>query len=88
MINNIIYKLRKKGVEFDIGLTDNEIDKIEKIYNIVLPYELKLFLKTVIPISHGFYNWRNFAPENIQFIKEVIVSFKNNIIECFYDVEW
>lgn len=88
MFNNVINKLKKRGVEFELGLTNNEVDKIESIYNIILPYELKLFLKTAVPISDGFYNWRNFAPENIKFIKETILSFKNNIIECFDDVEW
>ena len=47
--------LKAKGVEFEAGLTDVEMGKIESTYKIEFPKSLKMFLMTVLPVSRGFY---------------------------------
>ncbi len=55
----ILIKLMKlKKVDFEIGLTENEISQIENKYDILFPPDLKLFLETELPVSDGFVNWR------------------------------
>ena len=34
------------------------------------PTSLREFLMIALPISRGFYNWRNIQDDNIQFIKK------------------
>ncbi|MDF9825370.1 hypothetical protein M2475_001825 [Breznakia sp. PF5-3] len=63
-------ELVKKGVAFEKGLSNQEIIEIEKIYNITFPIEYIEFLKIGLPVSKGFYNWRDLTPENINRIKE------------------
>lgn len=43
---------------------------------------------TALPISKGFYNWRNFDPKNIQYIKAAIYRPINNIYELVNEVYW
>lgn len=64
--------LKAHSVEFENGLTINEIVQIEKVYNIVFPDSLREFLMTVLPISEGFYNWRNMEHRNVDYIKRII----------------
>ena len=42
--------LKAKGVEFEAGLTDVEMGKIESTYKIEFPKSLKIFLMTVLPV--------------------------------------
>lgn len=54
----LIKLLKSKQVDFEIGLTDNEILQIENKFEILFPPDLKLFLMTELPISGSFVNWR------------------------------
>lgn len=64
--------LKRQGVEFETGLTIEEITKIEDIYTIKFPKSLKEFLMMTLPISKGFFNWRNLDQDNVMFIKKII----------------
>lgn len=59
MYRESIMLLKSQGIEFESGLTCEEIAKIEEIYKIKFPKSLKEFLMIALPISKGFYNWRN-----------------------------
>jgi len=54
----LIKLLIKKGVTFDKGLTDNELKKINQEFGITFPPDLEDFLKTALPTSESFINWR------------------------------
>jgi len=54
----IIKLLKEKGVSFDSGLTDIEIEKIKNEFGIIFPNDLKLLLQTELPVSSGFVHWR------------------------------
>lgn len=64
--------LKRQGVEFETGLTVEEIAKIEDIYKIKFPESLKEFLMMALPMSEGFFNWRNLDQDNVMFIKKII----------------
>lgn len=70
--NKLIKELEKKGLEFAEGLTNEEIIYIENLYNITFPKELKDFLKIKLPISNGFYNWRDYTEKNKENINKAI----------------
>lgn len=57
-MKNIQEQLKKAGVTFDKGLTDNELSQIKTTFKIQFPDDLKQFLQMGLPISEGFINWR------------------------------
>lgn len=79
--------LKAKKITFENGLTFDEIVQIEKIYEIVFPKSLRDFLMTALPVSKGFYNWRNRDRGNIEYIKNMInqpISYINDMPEEVY----
>lgn len=81
MYDDILNLLKKNEIIISDGLTPNEINQIRDIYNLEFPNSLKSFFLTALPISRGFYNWRDFSDCNISFIKEAI----NYPIKDIYD---
>ncbi|MBS6005911.1 MAG: SMI1/KNR4 family protein [Clostridium baratii] len=88
MYNELINMLKLKGVKFEKGLSEEEIIRITQEYSIEFPEELREFYMTAVPVSRGFYNWRNFDPKNIQYIKAAIYRPINNIYELANEVYW
>ena len=68
----VVSKLKTKGIEFDSALTLAEISSIEKAYNIIFPNELKHLFDVGLPISKGFYNWRDMNVANVEDIKYML----------------
>ena len=83
--NKLVKMLEMKGIEFEEGLTDKEIAYIEKIYSITFPKQLKDFIKIKLPVSNGFYNWRDFTEANIEKIKSVINAPMEGLL---FDIEY
>ena len=75
MYLEIIKLLKDKGIKFDTGLTQNELEKIYEIYKIKFPLSLKSFLTTALPVSDGFYDWRDFSSGNVTKIKNMMQHF-------------
>ena len=87
MHEKIINLLKKKNIVLDIGLAFDELVEIENIYGVKFPNSLRNFLMTTLPISKGFYNWRNKEQENVEFIKSVInqpIKYINEMPEEIY----
>ena len=79
MYLEIIKLLRDKGIKLDAGLTQNDLEKIYEIYNIKFPLSLKSFLTTALPVSDGFYGWRDFSSGNVTKIKNMMQYFFMNL---------
>lgn len=76
----IINKLKEKGVKFDKGLTSREFIAIEHIYGFEFPGDIKRFFALALPISEGFYNWRDFSETNVESIKQILNKIKQSFI--------
>ena len=68
----IMSKLKEVGVVFDYGISTRDINRIEKLYGICFPVELKQLYSFGLPVSKGFYNWRDMDSVNIQTIKDIL----------------
>jgi hypothetical protein len=68
----IVFKLKSKGILFDEGMTLSEIDAAEKLYGISFPGEVKRLYSLGLPVSKGFYNWRDTSKENVRQIKDML----------------
>lgn len=58
MFSSLQKILISKGVKFETGLTNNEVNQIELKFNFSFPPDLKQFLQLGLPISDHFVNWR------------------------------
>ena len=67
--------LKDRGIKFDAGLTQSDFEKIYEIYEIKFPLSLKSFLTTALPVSDGFYDWRDLLSGNIMKIKNMMQHF-------------
>lgn len=88
MYKNLIAKLKNEGIKFSSGMTNEEFMEIENLYNLFFPSELKSFYSNALPISKGFYNWRDFTTGNVLKIKNIIKSFKEDILMDISEIEW
>ena len=69
---DIISKLKEKDVVINHGMSAQEMIEIEKFYNISFPVELKNLYSVGVPISNGFYNWRDMSSKNTKIIKNAL----------------
>lgn len=92
MYQESIALMKQQGVEFAEGLSSDEIVEIEKHYGIRFPKSLKEFLMEALPVSRGFYNWRDLSADNTDFIEQMIRypldSFENFASEVDWCEEW
>lgn len=51
--------LQTRGVGFDAGLSDEEVQNIERTFKFVFPPDLKLLLQIALPVSERFPDWRS-----------------------------
>ena len=59
-------RLRVWGVQFDLGLTDEEVSQVEKTFGFRFPPDLRMLLQHALPVSKGWLNWRDEAEETIR----------------------
>lgn len=88
MYENILSLLEMQEVKFEKGLTLDELNQIERIYQVKLPRSLRQFLMTALPISRGFYNWRNIQDDNIRYIKKVLNKPLLDIYNMAEEIYW
>ena len=88
MYEEVIEKLRNEGILFSKGLDENEIKKVENLYNIRFPRDLAAFYKKILPISNGFYNWRDFSQENTEKIKKKFLKPQQGIMANIEEMSW
>jgi hypothetical protein len=88
MYEKLIMKLKEKGIKFHEGLSSQEIKEIEKKYEILFTKELKKFYTIALPVSDGFYNWRNFNNENVRLIKQMLKNPADDLREYIDEIYW
>lgn len=58
IINHVVKKLKKKGYNFEDGLSQHELNQVETLFGFVFPPDLRHLLSTQLPASDSFVNWR------------------------------
>ena len=91
-IDRIKTLLLENGISLEPGLSYEEIQKVEKIYGIEFPEQWLAVYQQLLPISEGFYNWRDFSAENIEHIKRNLAApydgILNSLDELVWDASW
>lgn len=55
----IVASLSQRGIKFEQGLSDQEIDSIQRSFKLTFPADLRAFLQTALPTGSRFPDWRN-----------------------------
>lgn len=87
-MEKILCIFAQSNIEVAEGLSEEEMEKIERMYEIKFPRSLREFLMYKLPISKGFYNWRDFSYKNIKFIKSRIKYPVKYIYKMAYEIYW
>ena len=58
--------LEARGLEFDAGLSDQEVAEVEERYGFSFPPDLRSLLQTALPVSDRFPNWRSGAADDLE----------------------
>ena len=88
MTAQILELLKRKSILFETGLTADEFEQIRNVYDIEFPTPLQDFLGNILPVSKGFYNWRNFNKSNVEFIKACMKHPVEFICNQTHEVDW
>lgn len=88
MYQKIISKMGENNVMFEQGLSHSDIDEIQRTYEIIFPQELVEFYTMALPVSKGFYNWKDFSSGNIEYIKSVIKRPEKDLLERINEIYW
>ena len=91
----IINGMRKKGIFFSTGMSEETIKRIEKVYKITFPERLKEFYKIGVPVptcNESFPAWTDFQKKNVQKIydkiNKPISSLKLAVMKGYWVAEW
>ncbi len=88
MNTQILELLKNRDILLEPGLTTDEFDQIQNIYDVEFPAPLHDFLGSILPVSKGFYNWRNFSKHNVEFIKACMQFPVEYICNQTNEVDW
>jgi hypothetical protein len=56
---NVIGQLLERGIQFDPGLTDAEVSRVEEQFRFQFPPDLREFLQSGLPRGERFPDWRS-----------------------------
>lgn len=75
-------------MEYEEGITIEQLLEIEECYKLIIPKSLKnLFMKYYLN-SDGFYDWRNFSENNVNYLKTIINKPYKELIDNIEDIDW
>ncbi|XP_024541502.1 uncharacterized protein LOC9648206 [Selaginella moellendorffii] len=63
---NVIERLRKCRVHIDKGLSEEEFERIEALFQFTFPPDLRGILREGLPLGDGFPNWRSGGPQQLK----------------------
>lgn len=71
-INVLVKLMTCKGIQFENGLSNEEIKAVEESFAVSFPPDLQCFLQYALPVSPRFVNWRKGLNSDEE--KESIIS--------------
>lgn len=77
-----------QNIHIERGLTEFEIQELEKIYSLEFSNDWKEVYSKFLPIDTGFYNWRDKSEANVLFIKDILAQPYRDILEYYEEIQW
>lgn len=83
-IDKTLKHFKAHDIELRSGLSAIELKKIEKLYRISFPPDLRALLTVAVPLAPDYYNWADFSHENMASIRSRLVQPIEGIL---FDIE-
>jgi len=83
----LIEKLIQKDVKIDSGLNEDEINKIQILFNLIFPPDLKMLYQIGLPIDDSFPNWRKSINQSKEEIKRIKQKLDWPLEGMLFDIE-
>jgi hypothetical protein len=78
---DLVEKMRARGIDFDRGLTDREVQATEARFGFRFPEDLRALLQIALPKGRGFPDWRS---GNESFLGEWLATPREGVL---FDIE-
>ena len=85
-IKLLIQLLKSRGIQFEKGLTNEELITVEANFDITFPPDLQTLLCLELPVSKGFVNWRK-ALSSKEYEDEVFDKLNRPLEGMLFDIE-
>lgn len=67
--NGTIDRMKRAGVSFADGMSNEEIEKAEQVFGFTFPKEIAAFLRMATPVGDGFFDYRDLSERNVEKFK-------------------
>lgn len=85
-IKLLIQLLKSRGIQFEKGLTNEELITVEANFDITFPPDFQTLLCLELPVSKGFVNWRK-ALSSKEYEDEVFDKLNRPLDGMLFDIE-
>ena len=79
-VRRLVDHLQGRGIRFGPGLTEAEVEVVERRFGWLFPDDLLMLLQYALPISKRFPNWRSGREETLQ---EILAWPKESVLDSF-----
>ncbi|MDA8692798.1 hypothetical protein N9L92_01960 [Saprospiraceae bacterium] len=83
----LIKKLNQKDVKIESGLNEDEINKIQNLFNLIFPPDLRMLYQKGLPIDDSFPNWRKSINQSTEEIKRINQKLDWPLEGMLFDIE-
>ena len=85
-INSVIKHLSSKNIEFKPGLSQTQIEAIQKQFEIIFPPDLKFFLSYAVPVGKNFPDW--YSIKSTELLEIIRWPLKGILFDIQHDQFW
>jgi len=83
----LIQLLKSKGVQFEKGLTNEELIAVETNFDFRFPPDLKILLCSALPVSREFVDWRS-ALLTKNYENEILERLNSPLEGMLFDIQY
>ena len=81
-LSNLVAHWQRRGIRSGPGLTDAEVERVERRFGWLFPDDLLMLLRFALPTSKGFPDWRSGREETLRASLEWPQEGLRSSIEC------
>ena len=74
----MIERLKKVGISFESGMSRDELDRAESVFQFHFPKELRELLSCGVPVGSSFFNYRDISEKNVDQFHEFQASIERS----------
>lgn len=69
--SGIIGRMAENGIQFENGMSEQELNDAQSFFGFTFPSEIKAFLRCGVPVAEHFFDYRDLSDENLEKFKGI-----------------